>query len=121
MAVGLPNSSTVSTKFKGDYNNTGAVTYNAGDIVRVGNTHWKAKKTVVGDGSSISLNSLDWEPAYLIEVDNVAGTASVLTNQGMVILYIRDDNGDYAFLNSFVSPEPTTNEYFGSKIKIAKK
>lgn len=121
MAVGLPNSSTVSTKFKGDYNNTGAVTYSAGDIVRVGNTHWKAKKTVVGDGSSISLNSLDWEPAYLIEVDNVAGTASALTNQGMVILYIRDDNGDYAFLTSFVSPEPTTNEYFGSKIKIAKK
>ncbi len=118
MAVGLPRSSTVYTNLVGDYNNT--LTYTAGDIVRVGNTHWKAKRTVVADGSSISLNAQDWEPAYLIEVDTVNGSASALTNQGMVMLYIKDDNGDYAYLTSFVSPEPVDNEYFGSKIKIAK-
>lgn len=118
MAVGLPRSSAVYTNFVGEYNNT--LTYSVGDIVKVGNTHWKAKRTVVGDGSSISLTSQDWEPANLIEVDNANGSASAFTNQGMVILYIRDDNGDYSYLTAFVSPDPVSSEYFGSKIKIAK-
>lgn len=119
IAVGMPRASSVKTKFRGAYDNTGATTYNVGDIVRVGTTHWKAKKTVQGDGSSISFNSLDWERAYLVEYD-VTGTTSSLSNQGQVIIYSRDNNGDYLFLTSFVSPYPTANEYFGSKIKFAK-
>lgn len=118
LAVGLPNSSNVYTNFVGDYDNS--LTYSAGNIVRVGNTHWKAKNSVIADGSSISLNSQDWEPAKLIEVDNTNGTASAFNNQGMVMLYIRDDNNDYTYLTAFVSPDPVTNEYFGSKIKMAK-
>jgi len=119
LAVGMPEASNVMTKLRGVYDNTGATTYNVGDIVKVGNTYWKAKKTVVGDGSSISLNSLDWEPAYILEFDSTGSSAGVM-KQGAVALYISDSNNDYQYLTTIVSPEPGLNEHFGDKIRIVK-
>jgi hypothetical protein len=120
LAVGLPKAGLLKTTYTGDYDNTGSTTYNVNDIVKVGTTYWKANKTIAGDGSSITFTSENWDPAYLIELDIDNGTASTLTNQGLILLYSKDDTGEFTFETAFVSPDPLNAEFFGSKIKFAK-
>jgi hypothetical protein len=46
------------------------------------------------------------------------GTPSELTKQGVVSIYKRDSNGVYSLVNTFVSPDPTDNELFGSALSF---
>jgi hypothetical protein len=133
LAVGIPSMSNIPTKYVGVYDNRESTVYQPGEIVKSGNTHWVALNAVSGDGSSITLNSNNWAPANLIEYDSTGFTNSNL-NQGLVLLYKKDDNGDYILTKLIVSPDPVPpglagpdivnhpayKEQFGSKVKFAR-
>lgn len=117
LAIGAPFEGNVKTKFVGTYSLSGS--YSDGDIVKLNYAHFSANGDVVGDGSSISSFSQDWNPVQLIEIDETAAPSG-LTNQGLVLLYQKDPNNEYIFHKAFISPDPSSNEKFGSKIKFAR-
>ena len=114
--IGEPLASNVKTKYRGRL--ILGETYNEGDIVTVGYVHWKALHTVGADSTTITEFSEDWEQVRLLEVD-FTGSASTYSNQGMVYVYRKDSGSNYVLQHVIVSPYPTDNEKFGSKIKIA--
>jgi hypothetical protein len=135
LAIAAPLASRVRSGWKGDFNE--GDTYQFADAVRVRSTHWYAKRTILGDSAVnfIDDNPLnpsfgskvydefrfrqDWTPAYLINTD-LNKTPSTLTEQGYVNLYKKQANGKYVAVHSFVSPEPSNKERFGSKMSFAK-
>ena len=117
LAIAAPTASNIRTNWKGDFFNLS--TYTFGDIVRVGNTHFSARRGYNGDGSTINRFTQDWAPAYLVTTEE-SKAANTNVNQGYVNLYIRTPGGQYNLYHSFVSPEPTAGEKFGSKMTFAK-
>jgi hypothetical protein len=113
--VAEPQASNVKTRYRGKL--TVGEIYNEGDIVTVNYVHWRALHTVGADSTTITEFSEDWEQIRLIEADT-ASTPSTLTNQGMVYIYRKDSASNYILNHVIVSPYPTNNEQFGSKIKI---
>jgi len=113
--IGEPLASNVRTKYRGRL--IVGETYYEGDIVTVGYVHWKAVHTVGADSTTISEFSEDWEQVRLLEV-NLLGTSSIFSNQGLVYVYRKDGAGNYFMQHVIVSPYPSDNEKFGSKIKI---
>lgn len=61
----------------------------------------------------------DWGPAYLIKTDRNKPQSS-LQKQGYVNLYRRYSESKYALVHSFISPYPSADEMFGSKMSMAK-
>jgi hypothetical protein len=116
LAISAPYASYVKTNWQGQFNPSS--TYAAGSVVGIGNTHWTNKQTYNGDGSTVDRFSQDWEPVSLITVDT-DGNASSFSKQGYVELYERLPSGLYVLSSTFVSPAPTTNELFGSKLVFA--
>jgi len=116
LVIGSPLASNVKTNYAGEYNPSG--TYQIGDVVRQGNTHWEATRVMLGDGSTIDRFSQDWEPARLVEAD-ITKTASGLSNQGLIYIYEKDSASTYLLSHIIVSPYPVANEQFGYKVKIA--
>lgn len=133
LAVGIPSMGNIPSKYIGVYDNRESTVYQPGEIVKSGNTHWVAKTAVAGDGSSITLQSDYWEPANLIEY-NTSGFSNNNLEQGVVVLYKKDDNNDFILHKIILSPDPVPpglsapeainhpayKERFGSKVKFSK-
>jgi len=117
MAIAAPTASNIRSNWKGDFYNSNS--YAFGDIVQVRNTHFSARRSAVSnDLSSIDIFSQDWAPAYLVTTEEYKPNNSNL-NQGYVNLYARTPGGSYNLFQSFVSPNPTAGELFGSKMVFA--
>jgi hypothetical protein len=72
------------------------------------------------DWSTINVFSQDWEMATMVDVDPIK-PASTLLRQGYVELYNKNSqSGNYTLHSRFVSPFPTANELFGSKMVLSK-
>jgi len=115
LAVGAPLADNVKTNYVGEY--TPGSTYYPGNIVTIGNQHWKCL-AIDTTGGILTVNNIRWTPVDLIDVDPTA-TGSGLTNQGLVSVYKKDANGDYQLDATFVSPHPVSNEFFGNGIKLS--
>ena len=134
LAIAAPLASRVRSGWQGDF--VEGQSYDFGDAVRVRSTHWYAKRNILGD-SAVNFKDdtpgpnfgsrnydefrfrQDWTPAYLINTD-ATKSPSALTEQGYVALYKKVGQGEFTLVHSFVSPEPTNNERFGSKLSFAK-
>jgi hypothetical protein len=118
LAIAAPTASSVKSNWRGEFvvsNN-----YTFGDVVQVRNTHFSARKGYFGDGSSIDRFAQDWAPSYLVNVEPSKPVYFTNINQGYVNLYEKTPGGRYNLKHSFVSPNPTANELFGSKMSFAK-
>lgn len=116
IAVSATNASNLKSFFKGNFNP--AATYYPGDIVKYNDKLWKNVNTVVGDGSTITVDTQDWQETSIYEGSTV-GTGSGLTNQGAVFIFEYDSiSKRYLFQTALASYEPVAGEKFGSKIKI---
>ncbi len=134
LAVAAPTASYVKSGWQGQFSSS--TPYNSNDIVRVKSTHWAAKRTIPGDSSADSFDNdplsptygqkvydefkfrQDWKPAYLVSADGTKSSSSRL-NEGYVSIYQRIGANKYRLADTFVSPEPTANEKFGSKLSFA--
>jgi len=125
IAVGAPLADNFISQFKGTYDPTEA--YAQGDIVVDRGTLWRTKKAVsnwhdsYSDSSTISdSDSNDWEAVYKIEHTGL-GTASGLTNQGIVHIYKFDDSTrEYTLDTVMCSPDPNAEEQFGYQVELRK-
>ena len=116
--IGAPLATNVKTFYKGEFDPD--ATYVAGDIVSDRGTFWKAKITIVGDGSTINQFNQDWQ-AQNVVVNDITGYASGLENQGVVHIYKKQTNGSFVESSVIISPLSQSLEKFGSAIKVATK
>ena len=116
LIIGSPSASGVTSNYKGIFSTY--KTYATNDIVLYEGNLWKAKKTILGDGSSINVYTEDWEQAYNIEAIET-GSNSGYPNQGMISIY-RYSARQWNYVESFVSPRPDGDKFFGSKVSLAK-
>ncbi len=115
LAVGSPRASGIRSDYRKDYDAT--LSYNQGDIVVFRGKLWKAKIDILpSDGSTISINSEDWEPATIIAA-NSEGAGVGYQEQGVISLY-EWSGQNWVERYSFVSPRQAANENFGNKITI---
>ena len=122
LAIAAPTASFVKSTWAGEFNTT--INYSFADVVQVKNVHFSNKNyDFVNDGSTqYDLNrfSEDWVPAYLVNTTS-GKNPSVLNEQGYVNIYKKQtSNNRYVLVNSFVSPNPSDYEKFGSKLEFAK-
>ena len=132
LAIAAPRASNVRSAWRGDYD--GGHEYNAGDVVQLRtnftterslNSHWTARGNIpAADWSTINSFSQDWAATDLITVNKQFSGAEYPTtgyeNLGYVDLYRRSSStGSYDLAHSFVSPNPTQGERFGSKMVMA--
>lgn len=132
LAIAAPRASNVRSAWRGDYD--GGHEYNAGDVVQLRtnftterslNSHWTANRYVPSaDWSTINSFSQDWAATDLITVNKQFDGAEYPTtgyeNLGYVDLYRRgSSSGSYDLVHSFVSPNPTQGERFGSKMVMS--
>jgi hypothetical protein len=113
LIVGSPGA-TAASNYKGNFNVSAS--YLADDIVLYAGKLWKALTDNTGDGSTIDLDSNDWEPAVILS-PSTTGRHPGYTGQGMISIY-EYSNQQWELRNSFVSPRPENGENFGSKISI---
>lgn len=118
LAVAAPTASNIKSDWRGEF--VVSNTYAFGDVVQVRNTHFSARKGYFGDGSSIDRFSQDWAPCYLVNVQPSKPVYFSNINQGYVNIYEKTPGGRYNLKHSIVSPNPTANELFGSKMTFAK-
>ena len=116
LIVGSPSASGVTSNYQGIFNTF--KNYAPNDIVLYEGQLWKAKTSIIGDGSTINVYTEDWEQTFNISASE-SGTNSGYTNQGMISIY-RYSANQWNFVESFVSPRPDGDNFFGSKISVAK-
>lgn len=117
LAIGTPNASNLKSFYKGIFNP--AATYNPGDIVKYNDKLWKNVNAVIGDGSTITVDTQDWQETLIYEGDP-AGVASGLTNQGTVFVFAYDPTSKrFIFQTVLASYDPIAGEKFGSKLRIS--
>jgi hypothetical protein len=115
LAIGSPRASGIRSNYRKDFD--ASIPYNQGDIVVFRGKLWRAKVNVLpADGSTITIDSEDWEPASIITADT-AGAGLGYTEQGVVSLY-QWNGQSWLERYSFVSPRQAAHEKFGSKITI---
>jgi len=116
LIISAPEASGIDSYYKGNYNPSAS--YQVNDIVLYSGKLWKCINDVApGDGSSIDLNTQDWEPATIIDATN-AGRGSGYTNQGFITIY-EYVGQQWVQVNSFVSPRPNEGELFGTSVTIS--
>jgi len=112
LAISTPTASAVPNPYMGELTTR---SYLAGEVVLYNGKLWKAKiNTLPSDGSSITLNTEDWEPATLVEANSTSRGTGVV-NQGMVSLYTYV-NDQWENVYNIVSPRQATDERFGSAV-----
>jgi hypothetical protein len=118
LAVGTPRANNVFTTYRGDYNPQEA--YLLGDIVFEKGLLWRATVNIdpliTGDGSTIDFSTEDWSPVKVVTV-NEQGSQSGYTSQGIVTMYEWIGQA-WVERYSFVSPDQSPGELYGSKITI---
>jgi len=117
LAVGCPRASGVPSAYIGVFDPT--ANYEIGDVVEYAGKLWKATTAVVGDGSTIDIQSNDWEPTSLLTYDPNFGRGEGFRNQGAVSIYVWN-NQNWSLTTTLVSPRPAFDENFGSNISISK-
>lgn len=117
LVAGTPGASGVKSNYVGAYNPQAL--YFVNDVVLFLGQLWKAKRDIVNDGSTIDLGTQDWEPATNIPAVTT-GRSDGFTNQGMITIY-ENVQQRWQLRQSFVSPRPAQDEFFGSKISISQK
>lgn len=116
LVIGSPNASGLPSSFLGTFNPT--ATYLQGEIVFFGGRLWRALDDVIGDGSSINLDSEKWGLADLVEINSI-GRNQGYTNQGLISVY--EYRGTFWELsNNILSPRQGDGEEFGSSVTIGK-
>jgi hypothetical protein len=111
------------TEFAGIFNPFES--YEADDIVLYGGQLWRARNNIAGDGSTINVYSMDWEPADIMKAVPSIRNAG-FNNQGFISVYkfrFRDasntvSDGVWDLETNIISPRPAENEYFGSSVSI---
>ena len=115
LAVGSPRASGIRSDYRKDFD--AALSYSQGEIVVFRGKLWRAKVDVLpADGSTITIDSEDWEPATIITA-NADSVGLGYTEQGVVSLY-QWSGQNWVEKFSFVSPRQAAYEKFGSKITI---
>lgn len=125
MIAGSPRASFIPNNFRGQFNTN--QTYIVGDTVTFGGKLWKAinniNPAISGDGSTIDLESQDWElvklhtPNYLGR--NILAINQGYSEQGSVDIF-EYDNGQWNYRTTVISPNPQDGENFGESISIGK-
>lgn len=123
MAIAAPKASNVRSNYAGIYDPLAGHSghpglYIYGDIVLENTTGllFEAMTDIWVDGSSLELVSEDWRAASIIPTDSV-GINSGYANQGVVAIYENTTTG-WVYKQSFISPRPQADEFFGSEISI---
>jgi len=116
LIVGSPGASGVPSNYQGIFSTF--KNYAANDIVLYEGQLWKAKTSITGDGSTINVYTEDWEQTFNIKASE-SGTNAGYSNQGMISIY-RYSANQWNFVESLVSPRPDGDNFFGSKISLAK-
>ena len=115
--ISAPLASNVKSRYLGEIGSvTGQILTN--DIVSDRGTLWKALRETDDDSSTIHTDSQDWEQIYKIPADD-NGSASSLTNQGIVYVYKKQLDSTFFLLEQFISSDPTDNEKFGIGLETA--
>ena len=92
--------------------------YSAWQLVRANAYFYRALSNTQNHApASGQQSNTYWESVPYIPVDD-AGSNSGLLAQGVVHLYKKDSDNIYTLIDSFVSPNPTANELFGSSIRF---
>jgi hypothetical protein len=112
--VSSPAADDITSTFKGLFDSSEV--YVEDDVVLYDGKLYKATGDVIGDGSSISIYSQDWELTKIIPAFSTAQGLS-FAKQGFVSVY-EFVNQQWTLRQSFVSPRPSDNEYFGSSMTI---
>ena len=73
--------------------------------------------TAAGTGSGTAVRNIIKNEAELIYT-TISGSNSILTNQGVVSLFSIDKENSYYHVATFTSPQPESNEYFGSSLEF---
>jgi hypothetical protein len=113
LVTGSPTVSRVATTYQGPYSS--ANTYLSGNIVSYNNNYFKALTNNI-TGVSPSLTSLVWQVVPYIAVNQLSGVNSSIVGQGVISLYKKDLDNNYALIDTITSPIPSTGENFGSSI-----
>ena len=116
LIIGSPTASGINSNYKGEFDPTAQ--YLVDDITLYAGQLYKAVNVVFGDGSTINLNSQDWEIATNIPAFP-EGTTEGYFQQGFISVY-EFTNQQWTLRQSFVSPRPSSNEQFGSSIAVGK-
>ena len=114
LAVGSPNASGVKSDYQSVFNPSAS--YDKGDIVLHQGRLWRAKTSINNDGSTIGLNTEDWEPIGIITA-NDQGTNIGYEKQGAVTMY-EWSGQNWVEKFTFISPRQDSFENFGEKIVI---
>ena len=115
--ISAPLASNVKSRYLGEIGSvTGQILTN--DIVSDRGTLWQALRETDDDSSTIHTDSQDWEQIYKIPADD-SGSASSLTNQGIVYVYKKQLDSTFFLLEQFISSDPTDNEKFGIGLETA--
>jgi hypothetical protein len=112
--IGTPLANSVPSDYRGNFD-PGA-SYIEGDVVIFSGILYRAKIDIIGDGSTITAATLDWEPANNIPAYGTANYSGYL-NQGVVSVY-EFVQQQWVLRQTFVSPRPEANENFGHSISI---
>ena len=117
IAVSAPSASNLRSYFKGNFNSS--ATYSPGDIVKYNDSLWKNLNAVTGDGSTITVETQDWQETFIYEGDRTGNTTSGVTNQGVVFVYAYNTiKSQYEIQSVLGSYDPVAGEKFGSKVRI---
>lgn len=116
LVIGSPLASGVTSHYKGDFDPD--ATYAIDDIVLFEGKLWKALNPISGDGSTLDVYTQDWTPETLVEA-TLDGTATGYFEQGMITLY-KYTGSFWSPEYSFISPRPSDNERYGSKVTLGK-
>ena len=140
LVISAPDISGIKSYFKGDFDTEAS--YSIGDIVRFNGELWQNLEAVNGDGSTIDINTDDWQRLDEIYEVFTSASTSGLTKQGVVFVYVFDQTSrrfyerDSLTVNRTVetplgtitlqalkeqvicSYDPQSNERFGTKIKL---
>lgn len=137
LVISAPDISNIKSMFRGTFDPNAS--YDLKEIVRHNGQLWRNLHAVTGDGSTININSQDWELVEDIVEVYTSEQASGYTKQGAVFVFVYDttsrryyerdvytftdynENGD-SFVREkeqvITSYDPQSNERFGTKIKL---
>ena len=115
--VGAPNASNIPNRYRGVFDISG--TYSIGDIVSDRGILWRAVNPVVGDGSTITSFTQDWESVDAVNIDTDSPYSNPIIEHGAVLVYKKTLEG-YELFDSILPPSAANNEHFGKTIKLRK-
>jgi hypothetical protein len=124
LMVGSPTVSYIPSNYKEVF--SPSATYNPGDTVLFAGKLYQAQTTVVGDGSTINIDSQDWKPATE-HLANPLGIGLYDVNQGyrqqgaLEIFEYDEIFSQYQLRHTIISPRPAHGEKFSSTISLSKR